>query len=351
MKISGGVEQVGRYEFLDGLRGVAAVSVVVGHLSATYYGASLAPNSWLAVPFFFILSAFVLQFAYAHKLNGGMTPLAFMTQRLVRLFPLILFAATISAVYVVWQVASGLMSPPSAIVSLATSVTTFPDLTGLGGGRRWPLNQPLWSLFWELIGSVVFAWAIFRLSSRLLLVVALFAIVAIAISGAAGDRLTQPLSGQALLAAFGFAIGPVLFNCRRREFNSALGWVSAVVFCIILVAPSLGRLGNLFTLAVIAPSVIFFGSYVQAKGALAQKIYGWLGEISYPLYVLHWPIMLAVDATLPNVASDLKFTVGLLLSLVVALLASRYVDIRARRALRRSPRVAWAFSKSAHTVV
>lgn len=56
-----------RYEILDGLRGVAAVLVVAYHLFETYYeGSPDQPinHGYLAVDFFFVLSGFVIGYAY-----------------------------------------------------------------------------------------------------------------------------------------------------------------------------------------------------------------------------------------------------------------------------------------------
>ncbi|WP_409190084.1 acyltransferase family protein [Bradyrhizobium sp. RDM4] len=72
-----------RYQSLDAMRGLAAIAVAAGHFNSSY-----VQSSYLAVDFFFILSGFVIGNAYASKLNGGMTPVAFMWVRLVRLWPL-----------------------------------------------------------------------------------------------------------------------------------------------------------------------------------------------------------------------------------------------------------------------
>ena len=56
-----------RYEILDGLRGVAAMLVVAYHLFETYYhGTPDQPinHGYLAVDFFFVLSGFVIGYAY-----------------------------------------------------------------------------------------------------------------------------------------------------------------------------------------------------------------------------------------------------------------------------------------------
>ena len=74
-----------RYEILDGLRGIAAVLVVVYHLFETYYhgGCSQPVNhGYLAVDFFFVLSGFVIGYAYDDRWNK-MSTWQFFKRRLV----------------------------------------------------------------------------------------------------------------------------------------------------------------------------------------------------------------------------------------------------------------------------
>ena len=76
-----------RYEILDGLRGVAAMLVVAYHLFETYYhGAPNQPinHGYLAVDFFFVLSGFVIGYAYDDRWDK-MSIWAFFKRRLIRL--------------------------------------------------------------------------------------------------------------------------------------------------------------------------------------------------------------------------------------------------------------------------
>ena len=88
-----------RYEILDGLRGVAAVLVVAYHLFETYYeGSPHQPinHGYLAVDFFFVLSGFVIGYAYDDRWDK-MSTWSFFKRRLIRLHPMVIFGTLFGA--------------------------------------------------------------------------------------------------------------------------------------------------------------------------------------------------------------------------------------------------------------
>jgi peptidoglycan/LPS O-acetylase OafA/YrhL len=97
-----------KYEVLDGMRGVAAIAVVMFH-AASFFGALRPPSAYLAVDFFFALSGFVLGYAYDRRLAGGMSAVNFMLRRLIRLYPLYIagtcltFVASLIALFVTYD--------------------------------------------------------------------------------------------------------------------------------------------------------------------------------------------------------------------------------------------------------
>ena len=75
-----------RFEILDGLRGVAAMIVVAFHLFETYSPGSneqILNHGYLAVDFFFVLSGFVIGYAYDDRWKS-MTTWDFFKRRLIR---------------------------------------------------------------------------------------------------------------------------------------------------------------------------------------------------------------------------------------------------------------------------
>ena len=76
-----------RYEILDGLRGVAAVMVLVYHICEPHWGQTTQPvaHGYLAVDFFFVLSGFVIGYAYDDRWSNGLSLKEFMKRRITRL--------------------------------------------------------------------------------------------------------------------------------------------------------------------------------------------------------------------------------------------------------------------------
>jgi peptidoglycan/LPS O-acetylase OafA/YrhL len=89
MERSSNPQAVGRFTLLDALRGIAALVVVQFHLHELF-GRLIFPHGYLAVDFFFMLSGFVLRFAYQQRLDTGWSLSRFLRVRLIRLYPLYL---------------------------------------------------------------------------------------------------------------------------------------------------------------------------------------------------------------------------------------------------------------------
>ena len=95
------------YDLLDGLRGVAALMVIWYHIFEGYAfaGGSIIEtfnHGYLAVDFFFILSGFVIGYAYDDRW-GKMKTKDVIKRRVIRLHPMVVMGAIIGAVMFYWQ--------------------------------------------------------------------------------------------------------------------------------------------------------------------------------------------------------------------------------------------------------
>lgn len=164
-----------RYEILDGLRGVAAVLVVAYHLFETYYhGGTSQPinHGYLAVDFFFVLSGFVIGYAYDDRWDR-MSTWGFVKRRLIRLHPMVIFGSLFGAALFYFGDCSSfplIGDTPwykTALIML-WAFTMIPIPTSMdirGWGETNPLNGPAWSLQWEYLANFLYA-VLFRHFSR-----------------------------------------------------------------------------------------------------------------------------------------------------------------------------------------
>ena len=87
------------YNILDGLRGVASVLVILFHLFETYSAGAaeqIINHGYLAVDFFFVLSGFVVGYAYDDRWDR-MSVGGFFKRRLIRLHPMVIMGTVIGA--------------------------------------------------------------------------------------------------------------------------------------------------------------------------------------------------------------------------------------------------------------
>lgn len=175
------------YALLDGLRGVAALLVVWYHVFEGYQFASGSAiireinHGYLAVDFFFILSGFVIGYAYDDRWGKTLTLGKFFRRRLIRLHPMVVMGALIGLVMFILQGAvtweGTPASVPAMMIALLCGLLMIPALPGCGyevrgNGEMFPLNGPAWSLFFEYIGNILYALFIRRLSTRALAILA-----------------------------------------------------------------------------------------------------------------------------------------------------------------------------------
>ena len=174
------IEPKSHYEILDGLRGVAAVLVVTFHVLETYSGNKfnqIINHGYLAVDFFFLLSGFVVAYAYDDRW-GKMTQWDFYKRRLIRLQPMLIMGTIIGAVLFYFQgsaafpliAATPIWKMLLVMVVGFTLVPLLPSMDIRGWNEMHPLNGPAWSLFFEYVANILYALFIRKFSQKVLAV-------------------------------------------------------------------------------------------------------------------------------------------------------------------------------------
>lgn len=342
------------YLVLDGMRGVAALAVLAFH-SCEYFMLGYSPaHAYLAVDFFFLLSGFVIAHAYDSRLARGMGVWGFLRVRLLRLYPLVALGLVLGmAVYLAVALAQpGLGIKVSAILkAVLANAMLFPS-SALLSVRPWafPVDTPLWSLSIELWVNLLYAGAFIWLTRyRLMAVCVLGAgLVAYVALGHGGLNVGYSwrdfyLGGGRVL--FPFAVG-VLMRRMLGSGGPLHGWGHGAVVPLLLVlgAPAFGGAWyDVMVVVLVFPLLVGVGAAAAPRARL-DPIWRWLGELSYPLYVLHYPFVVAV-ANLMKMRHLQAWAPELALAtmggvIVVAWGASRLYDIPLRRWLGRRMRSA-----------
>lgn len=313
------------YELLDGLRGVAALLVVFYHIFEGFSFAgggtliTVINHGYLAVDFFFILSGFVIGYAYDDRWKKNLTLKGFFKRRLIRLHPMIVMGAVIGCITffiqggVKWD---GTQVATSAVMlALLLAMFFIPAYPGAGydvrgNGEMFSLNGPSWSLFFEYIGNLLYALFIHRLGNKALTVLVIllglglswFALSDVVGYGMIGVGWTLDglnFWGGMLRMLFPFTLGMLISrNFRPFKVRGAF-WICSVILLALFCVPyieghspvCLNGVFEMVCIVVIFPMLVFLGASGQTTDKRSTRICKFLGDISYPLYAIHYPLM------------------------------------------------------------
>jgi len=306
------------YPILDGLRGVASVMVVAFHLfeaHSTSHLDQIINHGYLAVDFFFVLSGFVVGYAYDDRW-GKMTIGGFFKRRLVRLQPMVVMGMIVGAVFFYFQdgvLWPGIHAVPvwKMLLLMLIGFTLIPVPVSMdirGWQEMHPLNGPGWSLFFEYIANILYGIGVRKFSKTalsILVILAAAALVYLAVSSPNGDIIGGwSLTADQLTIGFTrlmypFFAGLLLFRVSKITYlKNAFFWCSLLII-VFLAIPRVGGTEHLWqnglydslTIILIFPLIVYLGASGQLKGKRATGLCKFLGDISYPIYITHYPLI------------------------------------------------------------
>jgi peptidoglycan/LPS O-acetylase OafA/YrhL len=333
------------YAILDGLRGVAAIVVVLFHILETFsngdHAKQLINHGYLAVDFFFVLSGFVIGYAYDDRWKK-ISVADFFKRRLIRLHPMIIAAMLVGAVLFYFQdsdVFPGISEVPVGKMLLVMFIgfTLIPlplSMDIRGWIEMYPLNGPAWSLFFEYIANILYALFIRKFSNTvlsMLVFVAGAALIHLAVTNPYGDLIggwslepTQLRIGFTRLM-YPFFAGLLLSRVAKPgHIKNAFLWCSLLLMIVLAMprvgnaeAPWMNGLYDSLTIIFILPLIVYVGASGQVGGAFS-KVNKFLGDISYPVYIIHYPFMYTFMAWVANNKVTITETSSVSLSVLVA---------------------------------
>ncbi|MCW2622743.1 MAG: hypothetical protein JWL64_2345 [Frankiales bacterium] len=347
-----------RVASLDGLRGIAALVVVLHHCLLmtpgladayrgipgyadwfTYTPLHLVWAGGEAVTVFFVLSGFVLTLPFLGPAAPSLR--SYLGQRIIRLYVPV-WAALAFAVLLVYAFArtgepgqSWWMRWHAGFPGLRSVARSGFLLRGTD-----TTNSALWSLQWEVVFSLVLPAIVFVavLTRRLwmLTVPALLVLVVV------GVRSGSP--ALTYLPVFGFG---VVAAVHREPLTGLVGRLrrSAHLLCLVvalllllarwqLVVDRPAALAALSALGAAGLVVLVMAPGPSAEGAGVRPAL-WLGRLSFSLYLVHEPVVVSVGAATGWTDPFALVALGLPLSLGAAMLFFRVVEAPSHRLARR----------------
>ena len=318
------------FALLDGLRGVAALAVLWYHVNEGFAFAEATNGAgdgiirsfnhgYLAVDFFFLLSGFVIAYAYDDRWGQGLTIGNFFKRRLIRLHPMLIAGAIIGAITfliqggVTWS--GEAVSTSAVMLCLALTFLFIPSVPGgsyevRGNGEMFPLNGPYWSLFFEYIGNILYALLLRRLSTKVLaILVALlgitffwFATTNVSTYGSIGVGWTLDavnFLGGSLRMLFPFSLGMLLARTFRPRLVRGAFWLCTAMLLALFAVPYIEAMQPLCMngvfemtcIMLVFPAIVLLAASSATVSSTTKRTATFLGDLSYPLYTVHYPLM------------------------------------------------------------
>src|ERR1700731_1050374 len=216
-----------RFLALDGLRGVAALSILLFHCDDLFHKGSFFQHGYLAVDVFFILSGFVIALTYEDRLANGAPAREFLRNRARRLFPTYWLGAGRNIALFIWMATSGFLAPGDSwwVIWLFIPLTTLlmlPDYITPDGVLYPAMNSVAWSLFAEWIAYFGYAFRACRWKTSTLVGVAACAWAMMSVAGyytgtawCVGAERSNLLTLGILRCVPAFAAGVVIYRVHR----------------------------------------------------------------------------------------------------------------------------------------
>lgn len=291
------------YPILDGLRGTAAILVVIFHLFEAYFPDLLhhpMRHGYLAVDFFFLLSGFVVGYAYDDRWARGMTIKEFFKIRLVRLHPLVILGTVIGAVCFYFDPYTNGMAHNSLLKLIGVMLLSFTLMPGpdiRNWGETHPLDGPCWSLLQEYIANIIYALFGRKMTKPILWVIVTISGVALTwVAVWRGDLGTGWSYDTFWIAVvrmmFPFFAGLLLFRTGKLIRIPMAYLVCSLLLIVLFFIPYV-KYNGLYEAGCIIiafPIIVAAGAGGQISGRWA-KICKFSGAISYPIYITHYPFI------------------------------------------------------------
>lgn len=343
------------FEVLDGLRGVAAVAIVVFHFMEWIYAdasKNFIGHGFLAVDFFFCLSGFVIGYAYDDRI-GKMKVGEFFKSRLIRLHPLVILGSVLGLLAFVFDpfaVQSELYSAGKLILVFVCSLFLIPlPIMEERAFNLFGLNAPSWSLFWEYVANIFYAFILYKVSRRYLRVLTLLAALILGFVAYRAGNLLGGWAGEnfwdgCARISYSFLAGLLIYR-SNWIIKNRIGFIGiSLLLSLAFLMPHFkwNWVAETMTVLFYFPLLVSLGAG-SSLSAPVKKLCVLSGKISYPLYMTHYAAIWMFGNYLTNYkpgTTELFFIVtgGTILLIILAYVVMVLYDVPVRSYLQKKRR-------------
>jgi peptidoglycan/LPS O-acetylase OafA/YrhL len=339
-------------QFLDVLRSIGFAMVVVVHAldinGISHFG--VLPQIPPVVDLFFLISGFVAGYANDDRLRlGQRSPVAAITARAARLLPLVFLGTLLGALpffirQALWADTRHLVSGAILFIKGCLLIPGSPAAPWLAfNTAAFPFDVPVWFLFFDMLGFLLFLFCLRFLSlSWLFAVTGLLGVgmwwFALAYNSLNPGAWTPELLPVTPRTLFDFSYGYLLFRLYRPgRWKLAPGWGIAIAGLLLAVLcaplPVASPFSGAFQAAVVTflfPPVLIAGVHLSTTPRL-NAVARLGARMSLAVYVMHFPAIVAVNDLLlhrgfPETGSYGRALVEGLAALLAGCLAAIFFD-------------------------
>ncbi len=343
------------FEILDGLRGIAALAIVVFHfmeMAYSDYSKNFIAHGFLAVDFFFCLSGFVIGYAYDDRI-GKIGIIEFFKSRIIRLHPLVIVGSVLGLLSFLFDPFGGhpeLYGAGKIILIFLTSIFLIPfPVMAERSFNLFGFNAPSWSLFWEYVANIFYAFILCKISRCYLIILTILSAAALcfvcyhAESLMGGWGRENFWDGGARIS-YSFLAGLMVyrFNWIIKTKLGFIGLSALLALSFIMPYSTWNWLAEPMVVLFYFPLLIALGAGATLTRGL-KNLCVFSGNISYPLYMTHYAAIW-IFANFYNThkvsTTQLFFiiTIGTILLIGLAYLIMKIYDIPVRKYLTEKRR-------------
>ena len=319
---------------LTSTRAVAAIMVVIHHFADAVFPFSALPKVFhsgnIAVSYFFVLSGFVLYISY-HDVPVSFGD--FFKRRVARIVPVHILALVLMIL-----VAVGFLNYSLNGVAFKEIALSALFLQAYVPSYPLVLNSPAWTISVEMFFYALFPLFLLLLNKNRAVFISVMVILFMlaqyfhlkyyAQRWSLPDSIVDTIFFNPVMHISQFLIGMIggyLFM-NKKTFMPKSSWMTFALFCLVVLLIAARPDNASYQVGLIAPvfMLFIFSVAVSQPTFLNGKAFVFLGEISYGIYILQFPVfkfLKAINERYMHISVQYFFFIGLAVLLVVSALS------------------------------